>query len=100
MNQLPPDVEMTDSTQLSQMRKSQSDSELMETDQKTAKQMEKEYSEFVINYQKTHEKVTIDNFEVLKVLGIGAYGKVLLVKKDGEIYAMKVIKKSRIKTVK
>lgn len=36
----------------------------------------------------------------MKVLGIGAYGKVLLVKKDQEIYAMKVIKKSRIKTVK
>lgn len=34
------------------------------------------------------------------MLGIGAYGKVLLVKKGTEIYAMKVIKKSRIKTVK
>jgi len=42
----------------------------------------------------------VDSFEILKVLGIGAYGKVLLVKKGPEVYAMKVIKKSRIKTAK
>lgn len=37
---------------------------------------------------------------MLKVLGMGAYGKVFLVKKSmkSTLYAMKVIKKERIKT--
>lgn len=36
---------------------------------------------------------------MLKVLGMGAYGKVFLVKKNDndKLYAMKVIKKDRIK---
>jgi len=60
----------------------------------------------VENYEKQHQrsKVTLDNFEMLKVLGVGAYGKVFLVKwagvEEGEYFAMKVIKKERIKTQK
>lgn len=52
------------------------------------------------NKQKEH--LTIEDFEMLKVLGMGAYGKVFLVKKlDNDIlYAMKVIKKERIKSDK
>lgn len=48
------------------------------------------------------EKVSIEDFEMLKVLGVGAYGKVFLVNKVGSntLYAMKVIKKERIKTPK
>ena len=44
----------------------------------------------------------MESFELIKVLGIGAYGKVFMVKKidDGMLYAMKVIKKDRIKTQK
>lgn len=42
--------------------------------------------------------VTLDDFTLLTVLGKGTYAKVVLVrKKDNEkIYAMKIIKKSRI----
>uniref|UniRef100_A0A3Q2YYM2 non-specific serine/threonine protein kinase n=1 Tax=Hippocampus comes TaxID=109280 RepID=A0A3Q2YYM2_HIPCM len=47
------------------------------------------------------ERVGIENFELLKVLGTGAYGKVFLVRKvsghdAGKLYAMKVLKKATI----
>lgn len=47
------------------------------------------------------ERVGIENFELLKVLGTGAYGKVFLVRKvsghdSGQLYAMKVLKKATI----
>nr|XP_014350699.1 PREDICTED: ribosomal protein S6 kinase alpha-4 [Latimeria chalumnae] len=47
------------------------------------------------------EKVGMENFELLKVLGTGAYGKVFLVRKVsghdvGKLYAMKVLKKAAI----
>nr|XP_002123049.3 ribosomal protein S6 kinase alpha-5 [Ciona intestinalis] len=49
------------------------------------------------------EKVGLDSFELLKVLGTGAYGKVFLVRKAcghdmGQLYAMKVLKKASIVT--
>lgn len=47
------------------------------------------------------EKVSSNDFELLKVLGSGAYGKVFLVRKvsgadHGKLYAMKVLKKATI----
>ncbi|XP_072907108.1 ribosomal protein S6 kinase alpha-5-like isoform X3 [Hemitrygon akajei] len=47
------------------------------------------------------EKVGLENFELLKVLGTGAYGKVFLVRKISghdinKLYAMKVLKKAAI----
>ena len=41
----------------------------------------------------------LDDFEILKVIGKGSFGKVFQVKKVGEdeIYAMKVLNKSVIK---
>lgn len=49
------------------------------------------------------EKVGLESFELLKVLGTGAYGKVFLVRKicghdAGVLYAMKVLKKATIVT--
>lgn len=46
----------------------------------------------------TNNKLTIDDFSIVKVVGKGSYGKVLLVKKydDSKIYAMKVLKKKYI----
>lgn len=49
------------------------------------------------------DKVSIENFELLKLLGTGAYGKVFLVKKKdgfdkGELYAMKVLEKTKVTT--
>jgi len=46
-------------------------------------------------------RVDMSNFELLKVLGTGAYGKVFLVRKvggydHGKLYAMKVLKKAAI----
>jgi serine/threonine protein kinase len=45
--------------------------------------------------------VTLSNFELLKVLGKGSYGKVILVRKktghdSGSLYAMKVLKKEHV----
>ena len=43
----------------------------------------------------TNNKLTINDFSIIKVIGKGSYGKVLLVKKndDDKVYAMKVLKK-------
>lgn len=46
-------------------------------------------------------RLTVNDFDLLKVVGKGAFGKVMLVRKKtggdtGEIYAMKVLKKSMI----
>ena len=43
----------------------------------------------------------MENFALIRVLGKGAYGKVYLVRKigghdSGQIYAMKVLKKTRV----
>ena len=44
------------------------------------------------------DKLTIDDFTVIKVVGKGSYGKVLLVKKndDSTVLAMKVLKKKHM----
>ncbi|MCQ2815857.1 MAG: protein kinase [archaeon] len=43
----------------------------------------------------TNNKLTINDFAIVKVIGKGSYGKVLLVKKNDEdgVFAMKVLKK-------
>uniref|UniRef100_A0A8C2FNL2 Ribosomal protein S6 kinase n=1 Tax=Cyprinus carpio TaxID=7962 RepID=A0A8C2FNL2_CYPCA len=56
---------------------------------------------FMTNLTGHVERVGIENFELLKVLGTGAYGKVFLVRKvsghdSGKLYAMKVLKKATI----
>jgi len=47
---------------------------------------------------KSKDKVQIQDFELLKVLGRGAFGKVMQVRKkdDGKIYALKILKKRAI----
>uniref|UniRef100_A0A8C8M7M2 Ribosomal protein S6 kinase n=1 Tax=Oncorhynchus tshawytscha TaxID=74940 RepID=A0A8C8M7M2_ONCTS len=55
----------------------------------------------VANLTGHSERVGMENFELLKVLGTGAYGKVFLVRKnsghdEGKLYAMKVLKKAAI----
>lgn len=45
------------------------------------------------------DRLTVDDFELLRVLGKGSFGKVFLVRMlaDKEVYAMKVLKKSEVK---
>lgn len=55
----------------------------------------------ITRYALREEKVGPENFELLKVLGTGAYGKVFLVRKNGgydhgKLFAMKVLKKGTI----
>lgn len=50
-------------------------------------------------FTKADKKVSVEDFELLKVLGKGAHGKVLLCEKktgDKGLYAMKIIKKQHI----
>ncbi|KAH7637660.1 ribosomal protein s6 kinase beta-1-like protein [Dermatophagoides farinae] len=59
-----------------------------------------ELTEEMVNCQH-HERVSTNDFELLKVLGMGAYGKVFQVRKVtgknlGTIFAMKVLKKAKI----
>ncbi|CAJ0593935.1 unnamed protein product [Cylicocyclus nassatus] len=49
----------------------------------------------------SEEKISMENFALLRVLGKGAYGKVFLARKiggkdHGQIYAMKVLRKQRV----
>jgi len=55
-------------------------------------------AEWLSGFKGTQGKVQIEDFELLKVIGRGAFGKVMLVKKkdDGKIYAMKIMKKRTI----
>lgn len=55
-------------------------------------------AEWLSGFKGVQGKVQIDDFELLKVIGRGAFGKVMLVKKkdDGKIYAMKIMKKRTI----
>ena len=47
---------------------------------------------------KFNKKLTVNDFEFLKVVGKGSFGKVMQVKKndDGKIYALKVLKKKEL----
>lgn len=56
----------------------------------------KEYS--VNNYCLNNQTIGVQDFEVLKVVGQGAFGKVYQVRRTGtsEIYAMKVMRKDKI----
>ena len=60
------------------------------------KQFEKLISQMAAAYRE--RKVTKDDFTLIRVIGTGSYGKVLLVKKkdSGGLYAMKVLKKKHI----
>lgn len=60
-----------------------------------------ELTEDMVNRQHHGERVSNQDFELLRVLGMGGYGKVFQVRKvthpnNGKIYAMKVLKKARI----
>lgn len=54
-----------------------------------------ENGNFSVNYQDSKKLVELDDFELQYVIGKGAYGKVVLVKKKdhNELYAMKILKK-------
>ena len=52
-----------------------------------------------VNIGDEDEKLQVTDFDLLKIIGIGAFGKVMLVRKkngsaSGGVYAMKVLKKS------
>lgn len=60
-------------------------------------EIERKFSTAVTE-DKKEVKLSIDQFQLLKVLGRGSYGKVMLVKQhtDNKLYAMKILKKSEL----
>lgn len=48
--------------------------------------------------QRSKERVNLDSFNTISVIGKGSYAKVVLVKKidSQKIYAMKIVKKDQI----
>jgi serine/threonine protein kinase len=48
-----------------------------------------------------HQSLTIDSFELLKVIGRGSFGKVMQVRKrdTGRIYALKTIRKAHVRSL-
>jgi serine/threonine protein kinase len=66
------------------------------------KSSEDEYKDIVKRMQTKTGKVYKKDFTILTVIGTGSFGKVYLVKKneDGKLYAMKVLKKSFIRSQK
>lgn len=48
--------------------------------------------------QRVSEKVNIENFEVIRMIGEGSFGKVLLVqhKEEGALFALKTLSKAKI----
>jgi len=60
--------------------------------------VDSENKDAVTQMLETQEKVRLDDFELLKVLGRGSFGKVMQVRKksDGKVYAMKILKKRAI----
>jgi len=56
----------------------------------------------VVRKESLEKKVTLDSFLMLTVIGLGSYAKVILVKKkeNGKIYALKVLKKKKLKKPK
>jgi len=57
-----------------------------------------EKSKIMTTMLESDQKIKLEDFELLKVLGRGAFGKVMQVKKksDGKIYALKILKKRAI----
>lgn len=68
------------------------------SDEEDKKEVGANGAEWLSGFKGVQGKVQIEDFELLKVIGRGAFGKVMLVKKkdDGKIYAMKIMKKRTI----
>lgn len=57
----------------------------------------------LLNYSdQRNGKISKDDFNLISVIGKGAYGKVLLVKKKSNqtLYAMKILKKNHLRELK
>lgn len=80
-----------------------SDEETTSSSQASSSTSSSSSAEETVHFEATAVKPKLEDFEILKVLGKGAYGKVYQVRKlrgidDGKIYAMKAVNKSRIQS--
>lgn len=79
-------------------RKRQLASVEVDSDNEDRKEANQADNSDITDMLESKEKVKIQDFELLKVLGRGAFGKVMQVRKkdDGKIYALKILKKRAI----
>lgn len=58
-----------------------------------------EFEEHTKSMDRTNGKVSVEDFELLKVVGKGSFGKVFLVRflRNDKVYAMKVLRKTMVK---
>lgn len=80
------------------LHESESSSDLLECLSKEKQSNQEALGDEELSNTKENEAVGLDNFEVLKLVGQGAFGKVYQVRRKGtsEIYAMKVMRKDKI----
>ncbi len=57
---------------------------------------ENKLKEKEIDEDENNSRITLSNFTLLKVVGKGAFGKVLQVRRDDKLYAMKILKKENV----
>lgn len=72
--------------------------ELMDIDSLKSEEGQKVKAEIIYNKSPTKIGMSIDDFQVVKVLGRGAYGKVMLCehKKTHQVYAIKSLNKETL----
>eukprot|EP00347_Sterkiella_histriomuscorum_P004331 403360851 len=81
---------------------SQDIGQIQDSNQEEKKEESQEYESLIKLTQCKTGKVSKEDYTLIQVIGTGSYGKVLLVKKktNGNLYAMKILKKKQIRKQK
>ena len=83
-------------------KKKKQEESILETEQDTDEIIDSNLNETQLSEIKAKIKIELDNFEIIKLIGEGTYGKVLLVrlKSNQNLYAMKILNKMLLKLKK
>ena len=83
-------------------KKRRQEESILETEQDTNEILDRTENETQLREIKAKIKIDLDSFEIIKLIGEGTYGKVLLVKlkSNQNLYAMKILNKILLKVKK